>query len=27
MGNYLNNKKIGKHVILHANGKVTQKNY
>lgn len=25
MGNYLNDKKVGKHVKLSANGKVTQK--
>jgi len=27
MGDYLNNKKIGKHVNLHLNGKISSKNY
>ena len=27
MGNYLNNKEIGVHVILKANGKITTNNY
>jgi len=27
MGNYFDNKPIGKHVILYANEKVSEKNY
>ena len=27
MGNYLNDKRVGKHITLHFNGKVTINNY